>query len=134
MRLFLALRPPDAALDTLAAWQREHLTADVRVVPREHLHITLAFLGHRPPGRDPVPDHFVDLDSDWVNHRALCSCHRQQPIHQVGQPGDLVLPVLVAVHHRQMLSVMTPESGSALSTLVQLGDERGQSPLLSQVR
>jgi RNA 2',3'-cyclic 3'-phosphodiesterase len=53
LRLFLALRPPDAALDTLAAWQREHLTADVRVVPREHLHITLAFLGHRPAGELP---------------------------------------------------------------------------------
>lgn len=34
------------------AWQREVL-ADVpriRPVPRDHLHVTLAFLGHRPPG------------------------------------------------------------------------------------
>ena len=34
------------------AWQREAL-ADVpriRPVPRDHLHVTLAFLGHRPPG------------------------------------------------------------------------------------
>jgi 2'-5' RNA ligase len=47
LRLFLGLRPPDAALDTLAEWQQEHLQG-VRIVPREHLHVTLAFLGHRP--------------------------------------------------------------------------------------
>ena len=47
LRLFLALRLPEEALDALAAWQREHLQG-VRVVPREHLHVTLAFLGSRP--------------------------------------------------------------------------------------
>ena len=50
LRLFLGLRPPDAALDTIAAWQAENLPGDVRIVPREHLHVTLAFLGHRPSG------------------------------------------------------------------------------------
>jgi 2'-5' RNA ligase len=45
-RLFCALRLPDDALDTLCAWQAEQLSG--RVVVREHLHITLAFLGHRP--------------------------------------------------------------------------------------
>jgi len=54
LRLFLGLRPPDAALDTLAAWQAEHLPANVRIVPREHLHVTLAFLGHRPAGELPA--------------------------------------------------------------------------------
>jgi 2'-5' RNA ligase len=52
LRLFLGLRPPDAALETIVAWQREHL-AGVRIVPREHLHVTLAFLGHRPGGELP---------------------------------------------------------------------------------
>ena len=47
LRLFCALRLPDAALDSLVAWQSAHLR-DVRVVPRENLHVTLAFLGHRP--------------------------------------------------------------------------------------
>jgi 2'-5' RNA ligase len=47
LRLFLALRLPDDVLDEVERWQREHLR-DVRAVPREHLHITLAFLGHRP--------------------------------------------------------------------------------------
>lgn len=47
LRLFCALRLPDAALDTLSAWQARELR-NGRVVPREQLHLTLAFLGHRP--------------------------------------------------------------------------------------
>jgi RNA 2',3'-cyclic 3'-phosphodiesterase len=47
LRLFLALRLPGPVLDAVAAWQRDQLEG-VRVVPREHLHLTLAFLGHRP--------------------------------------------------------------------------------------
>jgi len=48
--LFCALRLPDETLEGLVDWQRDVL-ADVprvRPVPRSHLHITLAFLGHRP--------------------------------------------------------------------------------------
>jgi 2'-5' RNA ligase len=46
-RLFCALRLPEEALDTLSAWQAEHIR-DGRAVVRDHLHLTLAFLGHRP--------------------------------------------------------------------------------------
>jgi 2'-5' RNA ligase len=49
LRLFLALRLPDDVLGEIERWQREQLQ-NVRVVPREHLHITLAFLGNRPAG------------------------------------------------------------------------------------
>ena len=49
LRLFLALRLPDDVLDEVERWQQEQLR-NVRVVPREHLHVTLAFLGHRPAG------------------------------------------------------------------------------------
>jgi 2'-5' RNA ligase len=49
LRLFLALRVPEDVLDELERWQNEQLRG-VRVVPREHLHVTLAFLGHRPAG------------------------------------------------------------------------------------
>ncbi len=46
-RLFCGLRLPDRALDTLSEWQTEHIEKG-RPVPREHLHVTLAFLGRRP--------------------------------------------------------------------------------------
>ncbi|MFL5941650.1 MAG: RNA 2',3'-cyclic phosphodiesterase [Gaiellaceae bacterium] len=49
LRLFLALRLPDGVLDEVERWQREELR-NVRAVPREHLHVTLAFLGGRPAG------------------------------------------------------------------------------------
>jgi 2'-5' RNA ligase len=39
----------------LEAWQAEQLHArDLRIVPRGHLHVTLAFLGHRPAGELPA--------------------------------------------------------------------------------
>lgn len=47
LRLFLALRLPDEALDAISAWQHERLRG-VRIVARDHLHVTLAFLGARP--------------------------------------------------------------------------------------
>jgi 2'-5' RNA ligase len=47
LRLFLALRLPESVLDAVESWQRRAL-AGVRVVPRDHLHVTLAFLGSRP--------------------------------------------------------------------------------------
>jgi len=47
IRLFLALRLPEDVLDTLARWQASDLRGN-RIVPREYLHVTLAFLGHRP--------------------------------------------------------------------------------------
>jgi 2'-5' RNA ligase len=46
-RLFCALRFPEETLDLLSEWQRLQVRGG-RPVPREHLHITLAFLGHRP--------------------------------------------------------------------------------------
>jgi 2'-5' RNA ligase len=49
LRLFLALRVPDDVLREIERWQRDQLP-NVRLVRREHLHVTLAFLGHRPAG------------------------------------------------------------------------------------
>jgi 2'-5' RNA ligase len=50
IRLFCALRLPPETVDRLAAWQRLAFAGarDVRVLSAGHLHITLAFLGHRP--------------------------------------------------------------------------------------
>ncbi len=47
LRLFLALELPPATLDVLERWSMEHLSGG-RIVAREHLHVTLAFLGSRP--------------------------------------------------------------------------------------
>ena len=47
LRLFLALELPPATLDVLEAWSVEQLRGG-RIVPRPHLHVTLAFLGSRP--------------------------------------------------------------------------------------
>jgi RNA 2',3'-cyclic 3'-phosphodiesterase len=47
LRLFLALQLPPATIDVLVPWQAAHLRGG-RIVPREHLHVTLAFLGSRP--------------------------------------------------------------------------------------
>jgi 2'-5' RNA ligase len=48
-RLFVALDLPGAVRDGIAAWGREELADPaLRPVPRDSLHITLAFLGYRP--------------------------------------------------------------------------------------
>lgn len=47
LRLFLALRLPRDVLAAIERWQGEQLRS-VRLVPRDHVHVTLAFLGHRP--------------------------------------------------------------------------------------
>lgn len=52
-RLFCALRLDDETIDALTRWQHRELRKG-RLVPAANLHITLAFLGHRPAG---------DLDS-----------------------------------------------------------------------
>jgi RNA 2',3'-cyclic 3'-phosphodiesterase len=47
MRLFIALRLPGQIVDALVAWQGELGAADARTIPRENLHVTVAFLGSR---------------------------------------------------------------------------------------
>jgi 2'-5' RNA ligase len=46
-RLFCGLRFPDETLEALSEWQSRQIRAG-RPVPRDHLHVTLAFLGQRP--------------------------------------------------------------------------------------
>jgi RNA 2',3'-cyclic 3'-phosphodiesterase len=47
VRLFCALTLPANVLDRLVEWQASLPAGDFRVVPRENLHVTLAFLGSR---------------------------------------------------------------------------------------
>jgi 2'-5' RNA ligase len=49
VRLFCGLRVPDDAADAIVAWQDG--LAGGRIVPRENLHFTLAFLGRQPRSR-----------------------------------------------------------------------------------
>lgn len=56
LRLFCALRLPEPFLDTLEAWQTLELPG-LRPLPRDRLHITLAFLGHRPADELPAIAH-----------------------------------------------------------------------------
>jgi RNA 2',3'-cyclic 3'-phosphodiesterase len=49
LRLFLGFRLPEPAARAVARWQRDALSEhDVRPVPLENLHVTIAFLGSRP--------------------------------------------------------------------------------------
>ena len=50
LRLFCALTLPGEVLDLLCRWQQAELASGGRLVAREHLHLTLAFLGSRPSG------------------------------------------------------------------------------------
>jgi len=52
LRLFCALRLPGDAVENLSGWQGHAFAGikGVRVLGREQLHVTLAFLGHRPSG------------------------------------------------------------------------------------
>ena len=52
IRLFCALQLPADVVGVLARWQTEHVSAG-RVVPAEHLHATLVFLGSRPSAEVP---------------------------------------------------------------------------------
>jgi 2'-5' RNA ligase len=51
LRLFCALTLPDPVLDALERWQRDSLRCDARTMSRDHLHVTLAFLGWTPADR-----------------------------------------------------------------------------------
>jgi RNA 2',3'-cyclic 3'-phosphodiesterase len=48
VRLFCALTLPEPVLDRLVTWQALIPPGRFRLVPRENLHVTLAFLGSRP--------------------------------------------------------------------------------------
>jgi 2'-5' RNA ligase len=49
VRLFCGLRLPEATAEAIAAWQAD--LGGGRIVPRDNLHFTLAFLGRQPRAR-----------------------------------------------------------------------------------
>jgi RNA 2',3'-cyclic 3'-phosphodiesterase len=63
-RLFVALDLPDPIKDGIVAWQRAELdpVPELRVVPPENLHVTLAFLGwQRERDAEPIAATIEDL-------------------------------------------------------------------------
>jgi RNA 2',3'-cyclic 3'-phosphodiesterase len=65
LRLFCGLRLPDPVADDIAAWQAGLVNG--RIVPRDNLHFTLAFLGWQPRERlagvvDALRRHAADLE------------------------------------------------------------------------
>jgi len=58
LRLFCALRLPSEVVEALVDWQAGRLAgAGRRIVGREQLHVTLAFLGRRPRADVPAVAH-----------------------------------------------------------------------------
>jgi len=51
MRLFVGIRIPGEILDRICAAARELEDPNLKVIPRENLHLTLAFLGEYDPGK-----------------------------------------------------------------------------------
>src|SRR5215831_2708595 len=103
LRLFCALRQPDEAVEKLARWQAEAF-ADahgVRLLGREQLHVTLAFLGQRPAG---------ELDAIVADLRAAA---------HVAEPAALTLTGYRETRSVGMLTC-TDEGGRATRLAVDL--------------
>lgn len=108
LRLFVALLLPDAAVSRLVEWQKRELAGrNVRVVPPENLHVTVAFIGGRPA---------AELESITVAVRAAA--------------GESSRPLFAAMRYRETRSVgmivLSDEDGRAarLATRVFDGLER----------
>lgn len=92
-RLFCALQLPDETVETIAAWQREHLQG-VRVVPPENLHVTLVFLGSRPATE--VPRIAAELHA--AAHAAYPATFELRGYRETERVGMLVLEETGVTH------------------------------------
>jgi 2'-5' RNA ligase len=107
IRVFCALRLPAETVDELVAWGKETFsgTRDVRLLPAGHLHITLAFLGHRPAG---------ELEEIATALRAVAAAADRQP------------PLLSVRRYRETRSVgmlaLDDEGGRAAAVALDLHD------------
>jgi RNA 2',3'-cyclic 3'-phosphodiesterase len=69
VRLFCALTLPARVLGRLVAWQARISPGRFRLVPRDNLHVTLAFLGSRPAG--DVESIRAELEAAAAGARAI---------------------------------------------------------------
>jgi 2'-5' RNA ligase len=74
IRLFCALRLPSEAVERLVSWQAEAFAGvrDVRPLGSDHLHVTLAFLGHRPARELPAIVEALRAAADAASPALLC--------------------------------------------------------------
>jgi len=85
IRLFCALLLPRETVQGLVEWQRRAFgdARDVRVLSAQHLHITLAFLGHRPvEAVEPILGALLEAASGAG--RPLLSVSRYRETRSVG--------------------------------------------------
>ena len=116
IRLFCALTLPDEALDALVAWQHDALRCDARALGRNHLHVTLAFLGHRPSSDlEPVAGALREAAREASSPLVLAP-FRYRETRSVGMlvlsdEGKRAGTVAAAVHARlEALGVYEPET------------------------
>jgi 2'-5' RNA ligase len=85
VRLFCALRLPVQTTDRLVDWQRDAFGSvpGVRIPPAGHLHVTLAFLGHRPAGElEAIAGSLREAAAE--SERPLLSVRRYRETRSVG--------------------------------------------------
>ena len=116
MRLFIALDLPAAARKALAAWAAQAAPAEVRPVPVDNLHVTLAFLGAR--------------SSDEAAAAGALLPALARPLAQLRTTGALWLPprrpgvLTVALEADETLAALQAELVSGLASAIGFEAER----------
>lgn len=104
MRLFVALEPPPEVRAALATWASAAVGEDAafRLVAPEALHLTLAFLGERPP------EDVVRLGPDLAGALSRCAPPRQARVHE---------PLWLAPRRPHVLTVAVGDASGRLAEL-----------------
>lgn len=131
IRLFCALDLPAGARSELAAWAATSVGHRGRVVPAEHLHVTLAFLGHRPAGEVPAILRELHAASAAARPAELRPL-RYRETRSVGMivledVGGAATALAVDLHGRlERLGVYRREARSWLPHITVLRDPKGE--------
>ncbi len=89
--MFVALDLPDRILDDIDAWGKGELAdPTLRRVPRQSLHVTLAFLGDTPVAEVERIEHAMEMVAE---HRILLELEGPVGRPQRGRPRLVALPV-----------------------------------------
>ena len=116
LRIFCGLTLPPSVRETIADWQRNSLHSGARLVEPSNLHITLAFLGSRPPEDVARVAHALEGSARTVTGPIVLSAQRYRETRSVamlvladeeGRAGRLAQ----ALHERlERIGVYEPES------------------------